>query len=436
MPEKADLVMYWWDQAAGLAKAGHLRRFGLITTNSITQVFQRRVLAQHIHDEKTHVQIIFAIPDHPWVDEAGSAAVRVAMTVGCSGDNAPSALPRLGRVIVEGDNEEQVTVALDAVEMIGETLQASAGAESTTPLSANDGVCSPGIQLYGAGFILAEETVNQWQSEPGWEQLSTIVHPYMNGRDLMGNSRGAFVIDFYGLEREESARRHPRAFQHILDYVKPERDQNRRDAIREKWWRFGWERPVWRAAVGNLSRFISTPETSKHRVFVFLPAEVRPDNMLSNFALDDALNLGILSSRSHTAWAFASGARLEDRPRYTKQLCFDPFPFPACTDFQKSRIRSLGESLDAHRKRQQSLHPGLTITDMYNVLEKLRKMSGNSSVPPVPPPAALASSTAPTTAVELSRRFKNAKADRIGELLATLTALGQARSVGAERFVA
>ena len=30
------------------------------------------------------------------------------------------------------------------------------------------------------------------------------------------------------------------------------------------------------------------------------------------------------------------------------------------------------ESLDAHRKRQQALHPTLTLTDMYNVLEKLR----------------------------------------------------------------
>jgi hypothetical protein len=29
--------------------------------------------------------------------------------------------------------------------------------------------------------------------------------------------------------------------------------------------------------------------------------------------------------------------------------------------------------LDAHRKRQQAAHPGLTITDMYNVLEKLRR---------------------------------------------------------------
>jgi hypothetical protein len=35
-------------------------------------------------------------------------------------------------------------------------------------------------------------------------------------------------------------------------------------------------------------------------------------------------------------------------------------------------IRTLGESLDAHRKRQQALYPALSLTDMYNVLAKLR----------------------------------------------------------------
>jgi len=39
---------------------------------------------------------------------------------------------------------------------------------------------------------------------------------------------------------------------------------------------------------------------------------------------------------------------------------------------QKEGIRNLGESLDTHRKRQQALHPDLTLTGMYNVLEKLR----------------------------------------------------------------
>ena len=49
------------------------------------------------------------------------------------------------------------------------------------------------------------------------------------------------------------------------------------------------------------------------------------------------------------------------------------FPFPALTESPlKQRIRSLGERLDTHRKRQQEQHPGLTLTGIYNVLEKLR----------------------------------------------------------------
>jgi hypothetical protein len=49
------------------------------------------------------------------------------------------------------------------------------------------------------------------------------------------------------------------------------------------------------------------------------------------------------------------------------------FPFPALEEGAlKQRIRLLGERLDSHRKRQQEQHPGLTLTGMYNVLEKLR----------------------------------------------------------------
>ena len=57
---------------------------------------------------------------------------------------------------------------------------------------------------------------------------------------------------------------------------------------------------------------------------------------------------------------------------YVKTRCFEKFPFPAATDAQQARIRGLAEQLDAHRKRQQAQHPKLALTDMYNVLEKLR----------------------------------------------------------------
>ncbi len=51
----------------------------------------------------------------------------------------------------------------------------------------------------------------------------------------------------------------------------------------------------------------------------------------------------------------------------------DRFPFPALEESPlKQRIRALGERLDSHRKRQQEQHPGLTLTGIYNVLEKLR----------------------------------------------------------------
>jgi len=114
--------------------------------------------------------------------------------------------------------------------------------------------------------------------------------------------------------------------------------------------------------------------TAKHRTFLFLTGDILPDQGLIAFAISDAFALGILSSSLHVAWALAAGGRLGvgNDPRYNNTRCFDPFPFPAATAEQSTRIRDLAEQLDAHRKRQQSAHATLTLTGMYNVLEKLK----------------------------------------------------------------
>ncbi len=80
VPESADFVMHWWDKAALALRKDKTRRFGFVTTNSITQVFSRRVIAKHLN-AKAGVSLRFAIPNHPWVDEKDGAAVRIAMTV-------------------------------------------------------------------------------------------------------------------------------------------------------------------------------------------------------------------------------------------------------------------------------------------------------------------------------------------------------------------
>jgi hypothetical protein len=131
--------------------------------------------------------------------------------------------------------------------------------------------------------------------------------------------------------------------------------------------------PKTRDSFRALSRYIATPETSKHRVFIFLDHEILPDNKLIVIALDDAYFLAVLSSNIHVAWALACGSQLGPTPVYPKSICFDPFPFPNPTPEQKQKIRELGERLDSHRKRVQTQHPEITITGMYNLLEKLRK---------------------------------------------------------------
>ncbi len=54
-----------------------------------------------------------------------------------------------------------------------------------------------------------------------------------------------------------------------------------------------------------------------------------------------------------------------------KQNASIPSPIPP--NPKNKKIRDLGERLDAHRKCVQAAHPEVTITAMYNLLEKLRK---------------------------------------------------------------
>jgi hypothetical protein len=363
--------MYWWDRAAELTRDGRLLAFGLITTSSIGQVFQRRVVERHLSAKRDPLSIVFAVPDHPWVDSTDGAAVRIAMTVGSRGPR----LGRLLRVVEETSGGEEIDVELaPSIGVINPNLTTGADVASAAGLQGNRGVCSPGVQLYGSGFVLNNELAAEMLAEAPSGDARRVIRPYVNGRDLMQSSRGSYVIDFFGFSADQARTLHPSAFQRVLNYVKPERDHNRRAAIREKWWRFGWERPVLRSAVADLARYIVTVETAKHRIFTFLDQETLPDNMLIVIAQDDAEVLGVLSSRLHVTWALAAGGRLGvgNDPRYNKTRCFETFPFPTPTDALSARIRALAEELDAHRKRQQAAHPGLTLTGMYNVLEKLK----------------------------------------------------------------
>jgi len=372
MPESADFVMFWWHKAGKIAQASKLRRFGFITTNSLSQTFGRRVLEPFIEHRTKPLSLLFAIPDHPWVDSSDGAAVRIAMTVAAPGKRDG----RLLSVILEGKEEREAegrrVSFSEQTGIIFPNLQIGANVAAVTPLRASERLSSNGMMLAGSGFQVSAELASRLNADG----QAPIARPYLGGRDLNQTSRNLFVIDAL-LQTESSLRsQYPKAYLHLFEHVKPERDQNQRKSFRDRWWIFGEPRKMIRPAISNIKRYIATTETSKHRMFVFLPSEVVPDHMLIAIALDDAAYLATLSSRVHVVWALAAGGRLGvgNDPRYNKSKCFDPFPFPDFTPPLVERLRSLGEALDAHRKARQAAHPRLTLTQMYNVLERFRSL--------------------------------------------------------------
>jgi hypothetical protein len=63
-------------------------------------------------------------------------------------------------------------------------------------------------------------------------------------------------------------------------------------------------------------------------------------------------------------------------------VCFDPFPFPLASPPQKKRIGVIAEELDLHRKRVLADHAHLTLTGLYNVLERLRAGAAKDDLDP------------------------------------------------------
>jgi hypothetical protein len=369
----ADFVMYWWDRAAELLtrKKSQVRRFGFVTTNSISQVFLRRVVERHL-SAKPGLSIIFAVPDHPWVKGTpGAAAVRIAMTVVAQGRNDGVLSEVIGEAGLDTDDPKLDFRALRG--RINPDLSVGADVTTAAKLSAGAGMAHDGVKLHGAGFLLRQGEAEHLGlgTRQGLEQY---IRPYRNGRDLTAYSRDLKVIDLFGVSAEEVRRAYPEVYQHLLDTVKPERDRNNRASYRDNWWVFGEPRRDLRPALAGIERMIATVDTARHRLFQFVASKVVLDDKSVVIAHDDGATLSILSSKIHVTWALRAGGWLGqgNDSVYTKSRTFDPFPFPDPSDALRTILSDLGEELDATRKTVQAEHPDLTLTGLYNVLEKIR----------------------------------------------------------------
>ncbi|OYY89140.1 MAG: SAM-dependent methyltransferase [Sphingomonas sp. 28-66-16] len=364
LPASTDFVLYWWHRASQVIKTGTVQRFGFITTSTINQALNRQVIEAGLRT--SGASISFAIPDHPWVDESGSAAVRISMTTVQKGET----FGQLGKVVDETAAPDGIQISFRTGK-IGPLLTIGADLTQAHALKANLGIARQGMIFIGDGFIVTEEVAKSL----GNGSIPSVVKPFRNGRDITSTARGLYVIDLYGLNEIEVSRGFPHVYQHLITHVKAVRDQNNEAYRQKNWFLFARPNTDLRSAISGLKRYIATVRTSRHRTFQFVDGGILPESRLVAIGSDDGLMLGQLSSRFHCHWSTAWGARrgVGNDPNYNNVECFDPFPFPAdVPEPLKDHIRTEAEALDALRKRVLAANTDLTLTKLYNVLEALR----------------------------------------------------------------
>ena len=306
----ADLVCYWFYKAGSLVGQRRIVRAGLVATNSIRGGSNRAVLDRIVEGG----QIFDAWSDDPWVIDG--AAVRVSLICFTRKDTAHAAL-------LNGATTTRIHA--DLTEGRVDVTQAST-------LAVNRSRAFLGVNKNGP-FDIPGGLAREWlrlPANPNGRPNSDVLKPRINGRDVTQRSSDQWIIDFGTSMSEASAALYEAPFAHVAEHVKPARMNNRIAALRDEWWRHWRPRPAMWRAVGDMARYIATPTVAKHRLFVWLDADICPDHQLIVIARDDDTTFGIVHSRFHEAWSLRLGTWLGkgNDPRYTPTTTFETFPFP------------------------------------------------------------------------------------------------------------
>lgn len=365
--QAADLVLFFWIRAASYSPA--VRRIGFVSTARI-RLKQNNAVLKNALASGWHVR--FAVPDHDWPADKDGAKVRVAFAV-VDRSTGPSALVyapdhnAIGGRNTDGHGEYVTTI----VPFISVQLSAGPDPSQMSTLLANEGLCHAGVKPYSRELHVDASVREHLLPDPSdREKLAPVI---MNGHDVGQTWRGLYVIDANNLTERELRLNYPDLFGYILEKVKPKRATERNPRLRADFWKFEANRTTMREGLAALDRYMVTLENSPQRYFTTLPKGVLPDQKLRVVVSDEMSLLALLSSKAHELFSVEFGGRAgkANTPVYNTD-CFAKFPFPDPDGATRARLRALGEELDATRKTVQAEHPDLTLTGLYNVLEKVR----------------------------------------------------------------
>jgi len=330
IPGQSDLCCYWFEKALRSLEDLNVSRAGLLATQNIRGGASRAVLDRI----KNAGDIFFAVSDREWFLDG--AIVHIAM------------------IGFDDGSEQHRLLDGNPVAEILSSLSSTFDSAKVRRLASNSGKGFIGSCKGGPFDIDEPEAIELLLlgGNPHGRPNSDVVRPVVNSRDLLGRDKQRWIIDNAALSLG-AASLYAAPHKIVEERVYPLRRKNRDRWLRENWWRPQRMRPRMRQAVSELSRFIVTPTTSKHRVFAWLEQPILPDHKLVVIASNEMFDLGLLSSRCHECWARGIGTQLREREsglNYNSESSFETFPFPSMATNQKESIGAAARELDELRR--------------------------------------------------------------------------------------
>jgi hypothetical protein len=342
-----DYVCCWYKKAADIMQGTSVRS-ALVSTNSVSQGESVANLWKPLFHAGVHID--FAYRTFRWDSEAKIKAHVHCVIIGFS--IAASSTPKK---LFDGDRY-QVANNINGYLLDGENVFV----ESRSKPICNVPEIGIGNKPIDGGFYLfeKEEMEDFIKKEPSSKKY---FRPWYGSREFINQKPR------YCLWLGECTPAELKAMPHCMERVKAVREYRLASPsagtvkLADKPTRFHVEN----MPKGN---YIVIPKvSSENRKYVPMGL-MSPDMLCSDLVFivpnATAYHLGVLTSNVHMAWVRAVCGRLKSDYRYSKDIVYNNFPWPAPTEQQKAKIEQTAQAiLDAR-----ALYPDSSLADLYDEL--------------------------------------------------------------------
>ena len=345
---RLDYICCWLKKSGDFMAVNRASSSAFLSTSSICQGEQASLLWPYLFSIGT--EIFFAHQSFKWSNNAkGNAGVScIVAGIRNTGDSVHS------QKLIYTDGLERKVKNINQYLVDAKPVSVD---QRSDPISAFPEMALGSSAIDGGNLILSEDEANKILKES--PESAKFIKPYIGGEDFLdGKKRFCLWI---GDQSVAEALKIP-AIANRVEKCRTFREKAGRDAKKAA---SVPQRFFYRKFKEDLEAIVLPMTSSERRTYIpvgVISKGVVPSNGVLVIYTVTPLIFGIVSSKIHMAWVHAVSGRLESRIRYSVNLTYNNFPFPAIDANQEGAISAASLNVLSIREN----YPELTLGQLYD----------------------------------------------------------------------